>query len=143
MAPAYETVVTAFDQLRQPGKHSVWLAGADEHLLKERVSAHRNDITVLGTDWQIDRLMVASDLVITKTNRMTVIELASLGMRTLSLSYGLNPVDEQCVAGLAGNETIAIGTLTPGRLKMALARPEPPAVRFRSRSCATELSLML
>ena len=116
--------------------------GADEHLLKRRVS-DRLDITILGADWQIDRLMVASDLVITKTNRMTVIELASLGIRTLSLSYGLNPVDERCVAGLEGNETIAIGALTPGRLRKALARPEPAAVRFRGRSCAAELSLML
>ena len=87
--------------------------------------------------------MVASDLVITKTNRMTVIELASLGIRTLSLSYGLNPVDEQCVAGLEGNETIAIAALTPGRLRLALARPEPAAVRFRSRSCAKELSRLV
>ena len=143
MAPAYDAVVSAFDRLRQPDKHLVWLAGADEYLLKQRVSAHRRDLTILGTDWQIDRLMVASDLVITKANRMTVIELASLGIRTLSLSYGLNPVDEQCVAGLEGNETIAIAALTPGRLRLALARPEPAAVRFRSRSCAKELSLML
>ena len=134
--------MAAFDQLRQPGKHLVWLAGADEHLLKELVSG-RNDITLLGTDWQIDRLMVASDLAITKSNRMTVIELASLGVRTLSLSYGLNPVDEQCVASLEGNETIGIEKLTAGRLKKALARPEPTAVRFRSRSCAVELSRML
>ena len=143
MAPAYDAVVSAFDRLRQPDKHLVWLAGADEHLLKQRVSAHRRDLTILGADWQIDRLMVASDLVIIKANRMTVIELASLGIRTLSLSYGLNPVDEQCVAGLEGNETIAIAALTPGRLRLALARPEPAAVRFRSRSCAKELSLML
>ena len=143
MAPAYEAVVTAFDRLKQPSKHLVWLAGTDEHLLKKLVSARRNDISVLGTDWQIDRLMVASDLVITKANRMTVIELASLGIRTLSLSYGLNPVDEQCVAGLEANETIAIGDLTAGRLRQALARPEPAAVRFRSRSCAKELSRLV
>ena len=60
-ARAYKTVVTAFDQLRQPGKHSVWLAGADEHLLKERVSSG-------------------------PPNRMTLMELALLGIRTLSLS---------------------------------------------------------
>ena len=143
MAPAYDAVVTAFDRLTQPSKHLLWLAGADEHLLKGLVSARRTDITVLGADWQIDRLMVASDLVITKANRMTVIELASLGIRTLSLSYGLNPVDEQSVANLKGNETMAIGDLTTERLKTALARPEPAAVRFRSRSCAKELSLML
>lgn len=142
MAPAYEAVVTAFDRLKQPSKHLVWLASTDEHLLKLRVS-DRLDITILGADWQIDRLMVASDLVITKTNRMTVIELASLGIRTLSLSYGLNPVDERCVAGLEGNEMIAIGDLTPGRLRQALARPEPMAVRFRSRSCAAELSKLV
>ena len=142
MAPAYEAVVTAFDRLKRREKHLVWLAGADEELLKQRVS-ERLDITILETDWQIDRLMVASDLVITKANRMTVIELASLGIRTLSLSYGLNPVDEQCVAGLEANETIAIGDLTAGRLRQALARPEPAAVRFRSRSCAKELSRLV
>ena len=142
MAPAYEAVVTAFDRLKQPSKHLVWLAGADEELLKQRVN-NRPDITILGSDWQIDRLMVASDLVITKANRMTVIELASLGIRTLSLSYGLNPVDEKCVADLEGNETIAISALTTAQLRLALARPEPAEVRFRSRSCAKELSRLV
>ena len=42
MDPAYEAIATAFDRL----------AGADEHLLKLRVS-DRLDITILGADWQV------------------------------------------------------------------------------------------
>ena len=42
MAPAYEAIVTAFDRP----------AGADEHLLKLRVS-DRLDITILGANWQV------------------------------------------------------------------------------------------
>lgn len=142
MAPCFDPVMAAFDSLKQPSKHLVWLAGTDEHLLKQRVSG-RNNITVLGADWQIDRLMVASDLAITKANRMTVIELAALGIRTLSLSHGLNPVDERCVAGLRSNETIDVADLTPRRLKLTLARQTPVPVRFRSRSCAKALSQLL
>ncbi len=142
MAPAYDLVMAAFDRLKSPDKQIVWMAGADENLLRRR--AHRRpDVTILAADWQIDRRMVASDLVVTKANRMTVIELASLGIRTLSLSYGLNQVDEECISSLPTNETIPISKLTPRRLEKALARPEPAPVKFRSRSCARKLAELL
>lgn len=63
----------------------MWLAGSDAALLG-RQTRRRPPTTVLEHEWDIARLMCACDLVIIKCNRMTVRELATLGIRTLSVS---------------------------------------------------------
>jgi hypothetical protein len=85
MAPLVEPMIAAFDGAKLAGKHLIWLAGQDAEPIR-RLTRKRPDITVLEREWQIDRLMVASDLATTKTNRMTVRELAFLGIRTLSIT---------------------------------------------------------
>ncbi len=138
MAPLVEPLLSALD----PNMHLLWLAGRDAPMLRERLS-QRAGVTILDHDWQIDRLMAASDLAITKTNRMTVRELASLGIRTLSLDYGLNAVDADSIQPLLANRTIAIADLTAATLQERLRTPEPVPLRSRSRSCASELSSLL
>ena len=92
MAPILDLVLPAFEAI-EGDKRLIWLAGQDHALISARVNA-RPDVTVLESDWKIDRLMVASDIVIAKVNRRTLVELAMLGIRTLSISYQLNPIDE-------------------------------------------------
>lgn len=135
-APLAERLFEAYDRLRGE-KHLVWLAGADAKILSHP------GVTVKESDWQIDRLMVASDLVITKCNRMTVRELAALGIRTLSVSYGLNPPDEVAIAGIRSNTTIRRQDLTSRVLRRALERPEPSPTRLRSRSVSAELASLV
>lgn len=142
MAPLARPLLAAFDRLSPPAKHLLWLAGLDRDRIAG-LTAGRRDVTVLETDWQIDRLMAASDLAITKTNRMTVRELAALGIRTLSVSYGLNPVDEHCIRPLRSNRTIPIAELSVRTLKRSLREPEPAPLRIRSMSCAAELAKIL
>ena len=142
MSPLARPLLDAFDRLPLPAKHLLWLAGQDFDFIG-KLTADRRDITVLETDWQIDRLMVAADLAITKSNRITVRELAGLGIRTLSLSYGLNPADEQCIRPLRSNRTIPIGELSPRVLKRGLRAPEPAPLRLRGASCAVELANIL
>ena len=93
-APMADLVVEAFDRLERNGKHIVWVAGEDQQALAERFG-ERDDITVLGREWQVDRVMAASDAAITKANRKTVMELESLGIRSVALSPGLNPIDDE------------------------------------------------
>lgn len=139
LAPLAQRMFAAFGAL--PGeKHLVWMAGEDEQMLRRAATP---GVTVKKADWQIDRLMAASDLVITKCNRMTVRELAALGIRTLSVSYGLNPPDEQSIRRLASNRTIQPRELTARLLALTLRAPEPAPVRFRTRSCAKELAAMV
>jgi hypothetical protein len=142
MAPLADPLLAAFDHVKARGKHLLWLAGQDAAPLRQRANG-RPDVTVLDVDWQIDRLMVASDLAITKSTRTTVRELAALGIRTLSVSHGLNSVDTESIAPLRSNRTVAVGDLTARAIERRLRDPEPAPSRPRSRSCAAELAKIL
>jgi predicted glycosyltransferase len=124
------------------GAQVIWLAGSDAEAVR-RMVGDRPDVTVLEREWRIDRLMVACDLAVTKTNRMTVRELAALGIRTLSVTYGLNPPDEQSIAGLRTNTTISVEELTAERVRAAMQGAEPRAVRFGKSGCAGEIANIL
>jgi hypothetical protein len=100
VAPALDLVVGAFDKLLANGATLVWVAGQDVELVREAVGK-RNAI-VVEREWTIERLMVASDVALTKTNRTTVLELHHLGIPTINLSWGLNPIDDRIVRSLDG-----------------------------------------
>jgi len=66
-------------------------------------------VIVKSYDWEIDRLMAASDLVITKGTFTTSWELVFLGVPSISIPDGDNPVDLMHIKKLDGfNATIAI-----------------------------------
>ena len=46
--------------------------------------------------------MAATDVAITKMNRMTIFELHELMIPSIGLSFDLNPIDDRAVAGLEG-----------------------------------------
>jgi hypothetical protein len=92
-APITDLVLRSFDLLDRATKRLIWVAGSDAPDLRAK-TASRDDIHVIERDWQIDRLMVASDVAITKANRKTVLELESLGIPSVALSAGLNPIDD-------------------------------------------------
>jgi predicted glycosyltransferase len=142
VAPLVERMVEAFDGARLGEKHLIWLAGRDVDVVRGAVG-DRRDATVLETEWRVDRLMVACDLAITKANRMTVRELAALGIRTVSVSYGLNAPDEQAIAPLRSNRTIGVEDLTGRMLKSAVRLPEPRPAGSRRGSCAAEIARIL
>ena len=139
MAPLADRLLPIFDRLESP-KHLIWLAGQDAVAIRAKTPP---DTTILETDWQIDRLMVASDLAITKATRTTVRELASLGIRTLSVSQGLNPTDDDSIAALEFNHTIDSGSITKELIEDMLRMGEPQPLRTESSSCAAALAAML
>ncbi len=55
--------------------------------------------------------MVASDLAITKANRVTVKELDALGIPSISISHGLNPIDDVFVERINGNTALRADVL--------------------------------
>jgi len=100
--PIYDLVGAAFDSISAPRKNLIWIAGSDFDLLRDRAKAE-SGIIIRKADWQIDRLFVASDLGITKANRKTAMELASLGIPSISLSHALNWPDDVRVARIPSN----------------------------------------
>lgn len=136
MAPLVERLLRALPA----NVHLLWLAGRDCDALRERLGARA---TVLEADWVMDRLMVACDMAITKTNRMTVRELAVLGIRTLSVDYGLNSVDADAIRRLRSNRTVGIGELTGEVLRERLDAAVPAPLRERRGGCAAQLAKLL
>ncbi len=91
--PVADLVFGAFERLSQSPKRLVWVAGEDAKALSGRAQ-DRQDVLVLERVWQIDRVMAASDVAITKATRKTALELESLGVPSVALSPGVNPIDD-------------------------------------------------
>ncbi len=117
-APIWDLVLSAFRRLSEP-KELFWIAGQDYERLVPKVPRDLS-VHIRRQDWEIDRLMVASDVAITKANRKTVLELESLGVPTLSLSNGINPIDDKRIAAVLTNATLNAASTSPDQLAAAL-----------------------
>jgi UDP-N-acetylglucosamine:LPS N-acetylglucosamine transferase len=147
--PIVDLVVAAFDGLGADRRKLIWVAGSDQKLIEARM-ATRDDVLVLERCWEIDRLMVAADVAVTKMNRMTIFELHHLLVPVIALTFDLNPIDDRAVAGLEGVVTLSAKDLAPSVLSEAIldlhrkpiTRAEP-ANAGSARACAVFLSQAL
>lgn len=132
IAPIADLVLESFDRLPRPEKRLVWIAGSDVQLLEKKFGSHPG-VTIKAHDWQIDRIMVASDVAITKANRKTVIELEYLAVPSIALSSGLNPIDDaraQKTAGATFLRLAEVGAETlVAEIERAIGRELSPAHR--------------
>jgi hypothetical protein len=100
-APIFDLVLPAWRGL-SGDRTLIWIAGRDHDELSRR-AARDHDVKVWPHCSPIETLMVASDVVITKANRGTTIDLSRLAIPSIALSHGLNPVDEKIIARLHTN----------------------------------------
>ncbi|MGH9719812.1 MAG: hypothetical protein ACRD8O_06340 [Bryobacteraceae bacterium] len=114
-APLAGLLSAAWDQIRLSPKRLIWLTGRDYETLAARFR-QRDDVIILREDWKIDRLMAASDVLITKANRLTVYEAASLGLPSISISSLLNWPDDVAVGRVDSNTPLVCDSLTPQTL---------------------------
>ncbi len=105
--PAADLILEAFGRIRAPEKRLIWLAGADCRLIQEK-AREDEEVIVKTQDWKIDRLMVASDVAVAKSNRKTLIELAALGVPAVSISHGSNPFDEKRARSLPNCRVVGV-----------------------------------
>lgn len=142
--PLLYAVLDAFESIMSP-RRLCWLAGADYELIRTATEG-RTDVLVLRQSDEIDRLMVASDVAITKSNRKTVFELQHFGIPTIAVTFGLNPGDDIAVAALSNVVRIHGAGLTGAALGRViselLSSPRTPsACEFCSpRDCADWIS---
>ncbi len=139
-APIANLVLEAFDQLDAESKRLLWLAGEDTPTI-EALTQNRLDILVIERDWQIDRIMAASDVAITKGTRKTAAELESIGITSIVLSPGSNPIDDARAKARPGVTFRRIGELQPEGLALDLAEairrgPLRPPATGRERAAA-------
>lgn len=122
MAPIAAAVWRAFALLPAP-KHLIWLAGADAAGMTPRPH-----VTILEREWQVERLMVAADVAVTKSSRKTMMELEALGIPAVHISLGHNPTDEVRAAAVQGHRLMTGVTgkaLAREILALAGTRPRP------------------
>jgi UDP-N-acetylglucosamine:LPS N-acetylglucosamine transferase len=138
--PILHVLIPAFDSLRAPGKLMIWIAGRDYESLRKRFG-ERPDVVIKQNDWELDRLMVASDFAVTKGDRTTVKELAALETPSISISHGRSPVDDVYVRRIGSNRFLEASLLSPAELLVCmrdcLARAEasrrtPPSLPLYS-----------
>jgi len=119
VVPTFDLVFPAFEQMPFSNKLLLWLAGEDEASLRSKVDG-RCDVVIKGTDWQIDRLMVASDLALTKSSYTTMCELDTLGIPSIALLHGHNPIDEIYAKRFPTVVPLELRTLSPEALSQTM-----------------------
>ena len=110
-APIFDLLAPAFHRLEKARKLLCWVAGDEFDTLADRTKGVP-DILVLKKHWPIEQLMVASDLVVTKGNRVTIMEASALGLPSISLSHGLNPVEDFIVPRIKSNLALRVKGLS-------------------------------
>jgi hypothetical protein len=144
----FKLVLTAFDQLSNPNKRMLLVAGGDYEFVSSQ-TANRNDITVLREVVHVDRLMVASDVGVTTATYGISRELAALGIPSVSLSFGHNWIDDMFVRSIPTNtclwaadaDPVTLATCLESALVRGLAQPDVSALEGRGARVVAEAIL--
>jgi hypothetical protein len=102
-APIATLVLQAFSQLPMTPTALVWVVDEPDFSRLGNLATAYPNVTVRKPDDKPLQLMRASDLVLTKGNRMTVLECYALGIPSISLSYGINRIDDYRIARVRSN----------------------------------------
>jgi len=101
-SPIADSVLAGFSLVDRAHKRLTWVSDHDFERITERARGVRGVEAIRFVD-PIERLMVAADLVITKGTRGATLDAAALGVPTISLSPGTNPIDDSLVPRIPGN----------------------------------------
>ena len=119
IAPIYDLLMPAFEALDAPNKHLIWNTGDDYDMLVERTK-QLGHVQIRHEDPQTDRIMAASDVAVTNGNRNIVLELAALGVPSVTLTDGLNRIDDMRTARAANNVTAKVHEIDHAELGQRL-----------------------
>jgi UDP-N-acetylglucosamine:LPS N-acetylglucosamine transferase len=109
--PIADLLLPAFTRLDRAKKLLCWVAGNDFETLST-CAKRTADVLAVAKLWPIEQLMVASDLIITKANRITIMEASKLGIPTISLSHGFNRIDDIIVSHVTTNMPLRVKGIT-------------------------------
>ncbi len=118
-SPILGILVQAYCLLNLHQKRMIWISDYDYNILSEVAKLHPTIVPLRPTR-SVMQLMHESDLVITKANRITTLEASMLGIRSLSLSHGTNPIDDARVARIPGHVALRVGDVDATQLARAI-----------------------
>ncbi len=102
-APLFDLVLGAYDSLEVADKRLLWVVGEPDYSLLAESSQHRRDVMILKPHYNFTPTIMAADLVITKGNRLPLLECEALGIPSISISYGHNAIDNGRVSHIRTN----------------------------------------
>jgi UDP-N-acetylglucosamine:LPS N-acetylglucosamine transferase len=114
-SPIYTLALSAFELLLDQDIQVLWMAGNDFETVRTELALYPN-IQVRPYDPVIERVMVASDIAITKANRVTVQELDFLGIPSISLSDRANSVGDLLISKISSVLQLVQAELTAQQL---------------------------
>ena len=120
VAPIFDLLMPAFDALDAPNKLLLVNTSEDYDAMVER-TADRSDVMILNEDPRGALLMAGADVAITKGNRNLVLELAALGIPSVTVTHGLNRIDDMRSVKLDNNITAKAAELDSETLAAHLA----------------------
>ena len=135
--PIASVVLAAFKLIEGP-KVLHWVTHHD-HARLQRAAAEMDGVVVHRYHPCIEELYAISDLVVTKGTYGITMEAASLGVPTVSLSIGANPIDEILVPRIKSNRSFHAASVTPAVLATCFGeiRAMPSrALNLHQRGCA-------
>jgi hypothetical protein len=114
-SPIIDLVLGAYDQLEYPNKRLIWIDETRRSALLDRCGS-REDVYIKGQDWLLERIMVASDVVINKGTRNILRELYEVNTPSVSISHGQNWLDDVIANRISTNIPLNAATTKPSDL---------------------------
>lgn len=119
-APVFDLITAAFRALPLDHKLLVWIAAQDYAELSAR-AANETAVIVKQNGPDVDAWMAACDLALTKGTRKTSLELAWLGIPTITISPQLNPIDDIRTRSIAKNTYLVAREIDCASLSRCIA----------------------
>jgi len=120
-APILPTVLEAFRQTQVSSKVLMLLSLKNE-LVQSGLPVEDLDVRWFNDCESSDRFFVAADVVVTKCNRGTILDAASLGVPVVAISHQLNPIDMIWVSQIPLARIFIAGALDVATLRDHLTK---------------------
>lgn len=143
-SPMADVVLSAFFGLSKRPKRLYWVSAKDHDLLQAKVSGLEG-VNLVKYAHPIENLLSCADLVITKGTRGSTLDAAAVGVPSISLSPGTNPVDDVLVPRIRTNIALNLHAvdgpilaeymkrvISQSTMSLAPARQGPSALEFAS-----------
>lgn len=122
VTPLRDVMLDAWEMLPMAERLLLWVADEQEEERLLRTPRARSIITIIRPQADFMSLLEVCDLLITKANRITTLEADGAGIPSLSISFGVNPVDDRRLASISNNVSLSIEHLTRQELSSQLLR---------------------
>jgi UDP-N-acetylglucosamine:LPS N-acetylglucosamine transferase len=100
--PIADSVLAAFESLEDASRRLFWVSSKDYEMMSVKF-AGKEGVAALQFVSPIERLLACADVVITKGTRGITLDAASMGVPSISISNGSNPIDDILVPRIPTN----------------------------------------